>query len=125
MSIIKVDYGSIVGGGGIETLIPSGKYLTGTTSGAFTVNDINVNGSNQVYQGVFFNISDLGVKRAKITLGNNSAFRCTAIKSDGTYISVTHSGYVNIEGYEWLVGGGYTYGAGTNYSTVDLSTSAS
>ena len=115
----------IWGGGGLESLVPRGKYFTGATSATAEIKDINVNGSNQVYQGVFFNISGLGVKRAKITLGANSAFRCTAIKRDGTYTFITHAGYTDITGYDWIVGGGYTYGAGVYYSTVDLSTSAS
>lgn len=113
------------GGGGLESLVPRGKYFTGTLSATAEIKDINANGSNQVYQGVFFNISGLGVKRAKITLGTNSAFRCTAIKRDGTYAFITNGGYTDITGYDWIIGGGYTYGAGAYYSTVDLSTSAS
>lgn len=111
------------GGGGLETIVPKGKYLTGTTLATTEINNINVNGSNRVYQGVFFNISGLGIKRAKVTLGADSAFRCTAIKSDGTCTFITHAGYTDITGYDWIVGGGYTYGAGVNYSSVDFSTS--
>lgn len=123
MSIIKVDYGTI-SGGGLEALVPSGKYLSGNTSGTYAINDINTNGSNNVYAGVFFNISNLGIKRAKVTNGERSAFRCTAIKSDGTFIEINQGDYSNIDGCEWIVGGGYTYGSGTYYSTVDLSTSS-